>query len=161
LFAVLNNCKNNIVFTTLETIYLNTKNKKMKNLKKLTLAILFTTVFANVINAQAIAVVAKTNPTDFTVKFTGVNDGYLCFSAFLPTTQNAKSIKVVDAEEGELYTELVNANINTVQFRIEKRAGQELTFKFYDGKNVSTKTFTANVKITESISVEENSIASL
>jgi hypothetical protein len=131
----------------------------MKNLKKIAIAIFAVTLFSVQANAQ---VSKSSNPNNFTVKYTGSEDGYLCFNVTMPTTmENNLFIKVEDKVEGELYGEQVKAATTTLKFRIEKKAGQELLFKLFEGKNVYEKSFTTNTKLVEQVIEKNNEIASL
>ncbi len=131
----------------------------MKNLRKVTTAILATLLISSAASAQ---VINPSDADDFAVKYTGTEDNYLCFNVTVASAllRNA-FLKVEDTNEGEIYSENFNKTATTVKFKIEKKQGQILTFKLTSGKNVFARTFTSDIKLVEQVTVSENSIASL
>jgi hypothetical protein len=130
----------------------------MKNTTKTIVAIFTAILFASAANAQ----VANPTTENFTVKYTGAEEGYICFDITMPSNaaQNV-FVKVEDRKEGELFGENFTKTSTGLKFKIEKKDGQEIKFKIYNGKNVYEKSFTANTKLLEATIVDENIIAVL
>ncbi len=130
----------------------------MKNLKVLASMISLFLITTN-LKAQAIAAVKYDD--NFSVKFTGVQDNYLCFQVEIKGTNNSGTLKISDKSEGELYTQNWKVKSPFQFFKIEKKDGQQLIFNLHVGNKEIIKTFTASTKIIEDTIVEENGLVIL
>lgn len=132
----------------------------MKNLKKISTAIFAVILFATAASAQTNASLVTDN--NFSVKFVGIEEDYLCFQVDIADLKNKEALlRIDDKIEGELYSENFSATTQTLKFRIEKKEGQELNFSLTSGKKVYSKSFTSTTKFSESTTVKENAIAVL
>ncbi len=132
----------------------------MKNLKNISTAILAVILFAASASAQS-SKLDKTE-TNFSVKFVGIEDNYLCFQVDIADSYNkVASLKISDRNEGELYSNNVKIDAKTLNFRIEKKEGQELDFQLLSGGKLFSKTFSTNTKTIEKVIVQENEVAVL
>ncbi len=132
----------------------------MKNLKNIGTAIFAFILFTSAASAQTKTTLDLNE--NFSVKFVGIEENYLCFQVVITDLENKESfLRIEDKIEGELYSDNLYANTQTLKFRIEKKEGQELNFKLTSGKKVYSKSFTATTKLSESTTVKENAIAVL
>ena len=130
----------------------------MKNLK----------VFVSIICLFLITATVKAQSTNtvksednFFVKFTGVQDNYLCFQVEIKGIENNSTLKISDKSEGELYSQKWNVTSPFQAFKIEKKDGQQLIFNLHTGKKEITKTFSATTRLIENTIVEENGLVVL
>ena len=130
----------------------------MKSLKVL-VAIVSLFFIATTLKAQAVAV-AKVED-NFSVKFTGVQDNYLCFQVEILSNDNNSILKISDKTEGELYTQNWKAKSPYQFFKIERKDGQQIIFNFKSGLKEMTKTFSATTRMVEDTIVEENGLVIL
>jgi hypothetical protein len=130
----------------------------MKNTTKTIVAIFTAILFATVANAQ----VANTTTENFSVKYTGTEEGFICFDVTMPSNANKNVfVRVEDKKEGELFANSFVKTNKGLKFKIEKKNGQEIRFRIYNGNNVFEKTFTANTTLLEATIVDEKIIAVL
>jgi hypothetical protein len=130
----------------------------MKNTTKTIVAIFTAILFATATKAQV-----KTNTAEnFTVKYTGAQEGYIYFEVTVPNNfaENVY-VKVEDTKEGELFSDNFTKTKTTIKFKIEKQDKQEIRFKIISGNNVYEKLFTAHTRVLEATSVDEKVIAVL
>ncbi len=132
----------------------------MKNLKNISTAILTVILFAASASAQS-SKLDKTE-TNFFVKFVGIEGDYLCFQVNISDSYNKVAVlKISDRNEGELYSNNFKIDTKSLNFRIEKKEGQELDFQLLSGGKLFSKTFSTNTKTTEKVIVQENEVAVL
>ncbi len=132
----------------------------MKNLKNISTAILAVILFATSASAQS-SKLDKTE-TNFSVKFVGIEEDYLCFQVNISDSYNKVAVlKISDRNEGELYSNNFKIDTRSLNFRIEKKEGQELDFQLLSGGKLFSKTFSTNTKTTEKVIVQENEVAVL
>ena len=130
----------------------------MKNLKVL-VSVISLFLITTSIKSQGIAAVKKED--NFSVKFTGVQDNYLCFLVETKNIDNNSILKISDKSEGELYTQNWKINSFFKIFKIEKKDGQQLIFHLKTGDKEITKIFSATTKMIENTIVEENGLVVL
>ncbi len=122
------------------------------------------TIFAalfllNSANAQTL----KSDKTEdnFSVKYTGIEDNYLCFQVEVTGTGNSSFLKISDKSEGELYSQKLKLNAPFQIFKIEKRDGQQIIFNVQNGNKEFNKVFSATTKLVENTVVSEDGVAIL
>lgn len=102
-----------------------------------------TNLNAQQVNAMPVSNVETSEP--LTVKYLGSQEDYLIFRVEIKTGNVDHSVlKIGDATEGELYSNLINSNLKFQLVKIEKRENQVLDFTLLSGKKVYTKTFTTD-----------------
>ena len=131
---------------------------KMKNLK-VSLAIICLFLITTTLNAQISSTVK--NEDNFSVKFTGIQDNYLCFQVEIKDMYKNSVLKISDKTEGELYTQNWKVKSPYQVFKIEKKDGQQLIFNLQTGSKEITKIFSAKTKMIENTIVEENGLVVL
>ena len=109
--------------------------------------------------AQAVSVVMPQD--NFSVKFTGVQENYLCFQVEITSNDNNSILKISDKTEGELYTQNWKPKYPFQFFKIEKKDGQQIIFNLKTGNKIVTKTFSATTRTVENTIVEENELVIL
>ena len=130
----------------------------MKSFKVILSAIsLFLISFGS--KAQAVSVVMPQD--NFSVKFTGVQENYLCFQVEITSNDNNSILKISDKTEGELYTQNWKPKYPFQFFKIEKKDGQQIIFNLKTGNKIITKTFSATTRTVENTIVEENELVIL
>ncbi len=138
----------------------NLKLKKMKTLKSIAVILIASMFFTNSSIAQT-NTVAKTEK-DFSVKYAGVEGDYICFLIEINgLTNNAKTLKINDKVEGELYAEDWNTKSTLQKFKIERRDGQVLIFNLSAGNKEYSKTYSFSTKLTENAVVKEGDLVIL
>ena len=130
----------------------------MKNLKVFVSIVSFF-VITTALKAQTIN--AEKKEDNLSVKFTGVQDNYLCFQVEIKGIGNNSILKISDKSEGELYTQNWKAKSPFQIFKIEKKDGQQLIFNLQMGSKEITKIFSARTKMIENTIVEENGLVIL
>ena len=130
----------------------------MKNVKVL-VAIVGLFLTSTNLKAQENNIVS--NEDNFSVKFTGVQDNYLCFYVTIKTADNYSILKISDKAEGELYSQNWKVKSPFQVFKIEKKDGQQIVFNLQTGNKEITKTFSSTTRITEDTIVEENGLVVL
>ena len=130
----------------------------MKNLK-VSLAIICLFLITTTLNAQISSTVK--NEDNFSVKFTGIQDNYLCFQVEIKDMYKNSVLKISDKTEGELYTQNWKVKSPYQIFKIEKKDGQQLIFNLQTGSKEITKIFSAKTKMIENTIVEENGLVVL
>ena len=130
----------------------------MKNLK-VSLAIICLFFITTTLNAQISSTVK--NEDNFSVKFTGIQDNYLCFQVEIKDMYKNSVLKISDKTEGELYTQNWKVKSPYQVFKIEKKDGQQLIFNLQTGSKEITKIFSAKTKMIENTIVEENGLVVL
>ena len=130
----------------------------MKNVKVL-VSILGLFLITTSLKAQTINTV--NNDDNFSVKFTGVQDNYLCFQVEINGLNNNSILKISDKAEGELYTQNWKVKSPFQVFKIEKKDGQQLIFNLQTGSKTLVKTFSAKTRTIENTVVEENGLVAL
>ena len=126
----------------------------MKKLKvSLTIICLF--LITTVLNAQLNG--ALKNEDNFSVRFTGILDNYLCFQVEIKDMYKNSILKISDKAEGELYTQNWKVKSPYQVFKIEKKDGQQLIFNLQTGSKQITKIF-STTKMIENTIVEENGL---
>jgi hypothetical protein len=130
----------------------------MKNLKVL-VSIISLFLITTTVKAQTVNAVKKED--DFSVKFTGVQDNYLCFQVEIKSTDNKSILKISDKSEGELYSQNWRVKSPFQIFKIEKKDGQQIIFNLQTGNKEIVKTFSATTRIIENTTVEENGLVIL
>lgn len=130
----------------------------MKNLKVFVSII---ALFLIITNIKAQTVNAIKYDDNFSVKFTGVQDNYLCFQVEIKGSNNTGILKISDKSEGELYTQNWKVKSPFQFFKIEKKDGQQLIFNLHVGNKEIIKTFTASTRMVEKTVVEENGLVIL
>ena len=130
----------------------------MKNVKVL-VAIVGLFLISTNLKAQANNGVSKAD--NFSVKFTGVQDDYLCFQVEINNIENNSVLKITDKTEGELYTQNWKIKSPFQVFKIEKKDGQQLVFNLKTGNKEISKTFSATTRMVENTIVEENELVVL
>jgi len=130
----------------------------MKNLK-VSLAIICLFLITTTLNAQIGSTVK--NEDNFSVKFTGIQDNYLCFQVEIKDMYKNSVLKISDKTEGELYTQNWKVKSPYQVFKIEKKDGQQLIFNLQTGSKDITKIFSATTKMIENTIVEENGLVVL
>ena len=130
----------------------------MKNLKVLVSVV---SLFLITTTLKAQAVTAEKYEDNFTVKFTGVQDNYLCFQVEIKNMDNNSILKISDKSEGELYTQNWKFKSPYQVFKIEKKDGQNLIFNLKTGHKEITKLFSATTRMIENTIVEENGLVVL
>lgn len=130
----------------------------MKNLK-VPLAIICLFLITTTLNAQISSTVK--NEDNFSVKFTGIQDNYLCFQVEIKDMYKNSVLKISDKTEGELYTQNWKVKSPYQVFKIEKKDGQQLIFNLQTGSKEITKIFSAKTKMIENTIVEENGLVVL
>lgn len=130
----------------------------MKSLKVLVAAV---TLFfiSTTLKAQAVSVVKQED--NFSVKFIGIQDNYLCFQVEITSTDNNSILKISDKTEGELYTQNWKPKSPYQFFKIEKKDGQQIVFNLRTGNKEITKTFSTTTRTVEDTIVEENGLVIL
>ncbi len=132
----------------------------MKNLKNITTAIIAVVLFATTAAAQSVKTETAKEP--FTVKYMGNENDYLFFQVEIKTeNQNYSLLKINDKEEGEIYSQSMKTGSKLQTFKIEKKEGQELSFKLLSGKKIYTKTFSTNTSLKVTTTVSENDLVVL
>ena len=132
----------------------------MKNLKTIATAIIAVVLFTNTAAAQTSKSVNANEP--FTVKYLGNENDYLFFQVEINTVnKNFSLLKIADKAEGELYSQRWKTNYKIQTFKIEKKEGQEISFRFLSNNKVYTKTFSANTSLKETTTVSENDMVVL
>ena len=111
------------------------------------------------LKAQAVNTVKYDD--DFSVKFTGVQENYLCFQVEINNVDNNSVLKISDKSEGELYTQNWKIKSPFQVFKIEKKDGQKLVFNLKTGNKEISKTFSATTKMVENTIIEENELVVL
>ena len=130
----------------------------MKSFKVILSAIsLFLISFGS--KAQAVSVVMPQD--NFSVKFTGVQENYLCFQVEITSNDNNSILKISDKTEGELYTQNWKPKYPFQFFKIEKKDGQQIIFNLKMGNKEITKTFSTTTRTVENTIVEENELVIL
>ena len=130
----------------------------MKNVK-VSLAIICLFLITTTLNAQIGSAVKKED--NFSVKYTGIQDNYLCFQVEIKDAYKNSILKISDKTEGELYTQNWKIKSPYQVFKIEKKVGQQLIFNLQTGSKEITKIFSATTKMIESTTVEENGLVVL
>jgi len=130
----------------------------MKNLK-VSLALICLFLITTTLNAQIGSTVK--NEDNFSVKFTGIQDNYLCFQVEIKDMYKNSVLKISDKTEGELYTQNWKVKSAYQVFKIEKKDGQQLIFNLQTGSKEITKIFSAKTKMIENTIVEENGLVVL
>ena len=130
----------------------------MKNLKVLVSVV---SLFFITSNLQAQAISAVNIEENFSVKFTGVEDNYLCFQVEIKGMNNNGILKISDRIEGELYTQNWKVRSPFQVFKIERKEGQQLIFNLQTGNKEISKTFSTTTRLIENTIVEENGLVIL
>lgn len=130
----------------------------MKNLK---VFVSLVSLFVITTNLKAQAVNAANYEDNFSVKYTGVQNNYLCFQVEIKGINNAIIFQISDKSEGELYSQNWKVKSPFQFFKIEKKDGQQLIFNLHIGKKEIIKTFTASTKMIEDTIVQENGLVIL
>jgi hypothetical protein len=132
----------------------------MKILKNITTAIFAVILFASAASAQRVQ--TAISETDFTVKYVGIEENYLCFVVGVDNMLGkAAYLKIDDKVDGELFAETLKPTAQMIKFKIEKKAGQVINFKLSSGKKSYLKTFSASTILSEQTIVKENTVAAL
>lgn len=127
----------------------------MKNLKVVVTVMVATFLIGGTVKAQSFA--AAKIEDNFSVKFTGTEDNYLCFQVEVKGLNEKGSVlKISDRQEGELYTQNWKVKAPFQAFKIEKKDGQQLIFNLQVGNKEFIKTFSATTRLIENTVVEEN-----
>lgn len=127
----------------------------MKNLKVVFTLMAATFLIGGIVKAQSS--VAANIEENFSVKFTGTEDNYLCFQVEVKgVNYNSSILKISDKQEGELYTQNWKAKVLFQAFKIEKKDGQQLIFNLQAGSKGFIKTFSTTTRLIEKTVVEEN-----
>ncbi len=127
----------------------------MKNLKVLVAVV---SLFFITTNLQAQAISAVNIEENFSVKFTGVEDNYLCFQVEIKGINNNGILKISDRIEGELYTQNWKVRSPFQVFKIERKDGQQLIFNLQTGNKEISKIFSTTTRLIENTIVEENGL---
>ena len=127
----------------------------MKNLK-VSLAVICLFLIITTLNAQTASTVKKED--NFSVRFTGIQNNYLCFQVEIKDMYKNSILKISDKSEGELYTQNGKVKSPYQVFKIEKKDGQQLIFNLQTGSKEITKIFSATTKMIENTTVEENGL---
>ena len=130
----------------------------MKNLKVLVSVV---SLFFITSNLQAQAISTVNIEENFSVKFTGVEDNYLCFQVEIKGMNNNGILKISDRIEGELYTQNWKVRSPFQVFKIERKEGQQLIFNLQTGNKEISKTFSTTTRLIENTIVEENGLVIL
>lgn len=132
----------------------------MKNFKIVFTIMVATLVLGGTVKSQSFTT-AKIED-NFSVKFTGIENNYLCFQVEVKgLNENRSVLKISDKQEGELYTQNWKVKAPFQVFKIEKKDGQQLIFNLHAGNKEFIKTFSATIKLVESTVVEENGLVVL
>ena len=135
----------------------------MKKLTTILVALAAILVLSNSVNAQALQVNFSVNEqAPFAVKYLGNDEKYLTFRIAVGPTVAEKSILVIsDKSEGEIYVTGLNSRFAYKTIKIEKREGQELSFKLVSGSKTYSKSFSVNTSNVETTTVSERDITKL
>ena len=130
-------------------------------MKKLKVIAAVVSMFLVTTSTQAQTSIASKYEDNFSVKFTGVEDNYLCFLVEIKGINNNSLLKISDKTEGELYTQNWKVKAPFQIFKIEKKDGQQLIFNLQTGNKEISKTFSATTRMVENTIVEENGLVIL
>jgi hypothetical protein len=135
----------------------------MKKLTTILVALAAILVLSNSVNAQALQASFSVNEqAPFAVKYLGNDEKYLTFRIAVAPTVAKRSILVIsDKSEGEIYVTGLNSSFAYKTIKIEKREGQELSFKLVSGGKTYSKSFSVNTSNVETTTVSERDITRL
>lgn len=127
----------------------------MKNLKVVLTVMVVIFLLGGEVKAQSFE--AAKMEDNFSVKFTGTEDNYLCFQVEVKgLNENVSILKISDKQEGELYAQNWRVKTPFQIFKIEKKDGQQLIFNLQAGSKEFIKTFSTTTRLIENTIVEEN-----
>ena len=135
----------------------------MKKLTTILVALAAILVLSNSVNAQALQASYSVNENaPFAVKYLGNDENYLTFRiAVQPTVAKRSTLVISDKSEGEIYVTGINSRFAYKTIKIEKREGQELSFKLVSGGKTYSKSFSVNTSNVETTTVSERDITRL
>lgn len=135
----------------------------MKKLTTILVALAAILVLSNSVNAQALQASYSVNENaPFAVKYLGNDENYLTFRvAVEPTLAKRSTLVISDKSEGEIYVTGLNSRYAYKTIKIEKREGQELSFKLVSGGKTYSKSFSVNTSNVETTTVSERDITRL
>lgn len=135
----------------------------MKKLTTILVALAAILVLSNSVNAQALQASYSVNEqAPFAVKYLGNDESYLTFRiAVEPTLAKRSTLVISDKIEGEIYVTGINSRYAYKTIKIEKREGQELSFKLVSGGQTYSKSFSVNTSNVETTTVSERDITRL
>ena len=135
----------------------------MKKLTTILVALAAILVLSNSVNAQALQASYSVNEqAPFAVKYLGNDENYLTFRiAVEPTLAKRSTLVISDKIEGEIYVTGINSRYAYKTIKIEKREGQELSFKLVSGGQTYSKSFSVNTSNVETTTVSERDITRL
>mgnify|MGYP000435087630 CR=1 FL=1 len=135
----------------------------MKKLTTILVALAAILVLSNSLNAQALQASYSVNEqAPFAVKYLGNDENYLTFRiAVEPTLAKRSTLVISDKIEGEIYVTGINSRYAYKTIKIEKREGQELSFKLVSGGQTYSKSFSVNTSNVETTTVSERDITRL
>ena len=135
----------------------------MKKLTTILVALAAILVLSNSVNAQALQASYSVNESaPFAVKYLGNDENYLTFRiAVQPTVAKRSTLVISDKSEGEIYVTGINSRFAYKTIKIEKREGQELSFKLVSGSKTYSKSFSVNTSNVETTTVSERDITKL
>jgi hypothetical protein len=135
----------------------------MKKLTTILVALAAILVLSNSVNAQALQASYSVNENaPFAVKYLGNDENYLTFRiAVQPTLAKRSTLVISDKSEGEIYVTGLNSRYAYKTIKIEKREGQELSFKLVSGGKTYSKSFSVNTSNVETTTVSERDITRL
>jgi hypothetical protein len=135
----------------------------MKKLTTILVALAAILVLSNSVNAQALQASYSVNENaPFAVKYLGNDENYLTFRvAVEPTVAKRSTLVISDKSEGEIYVTGLNSRYAYKTIKIEKREGQELSFKLVSGGKTYSKSFSVNTSNVETTTVSERDITRL
>lgn len=130
----------------------------MTNLKNIAAAVASLVIFSSIANAQVSTGLPEAYNTGYSeplsVKYLGADANYLTFEVSIAPQFISKSqVKLVDKEEGYLYSFNFTKGKNVTIVKVEKRDKQVLNFDMVANKKVYTKSFSVNTSVEEKISV--------
>ncbi len=135
----------------------------MKKLTTILVALAAILVLSNSVNAEALrASYAVSMEEPFAVKYIGKDDNYLTFRITVqPSIAKRSTLAISDKSEGEIYVTGLNSRFAYKTIKIEKREGQELSFKLISGGKTYSKSFSVNTSNVETTTVSERDISKL
>ena len=135
----------------------------MKKLTTILVALAAILVLSNSLNAQSFQASYSVNAQEpFVVKYLGNDDNYLTFRITVqPEVAKRSTLAISDKSEGEIYATSLNSRFAYKTIKIEKREGQELSFKLVSGGKTYSKSFSVNTSNVETTTVSERDITRL
>lgn len=133
----------------------------MKSLKILATAVTALFVLIGSVSAQNFKAVRFVDDKNFVVKYEGVEENYLIFKVEFKAVSNNGLLRINDKVEGELYSQNWVSRAPYQIFKIEKKDGQQIVFNFSTGGKEYQKSFTANTKVVEDVTVKEDALVTL